>query len=89
MIDDQFDKIVNTIDERKKQAKKIKKASDDFGQDEKAREEIILCEMLRDLFNYFEPYWINTITSAMFCVQDLQHRTNNAAEGVCSLFLRF
>ena len=68
LIDDQFDKIVNTIDERKKQTKKIKKVSNDFGQGEEARQEIILCEMLRDFFNYFERYWINTITSAMFCV---------------------
>ena len=85
LIDDQFDKIVNTIDERRKQAKKIKRASNDSSQGEKAREEIMLCEMLRDLFNYFERYWINTITSAMFCVQGLQRRTNNAAEGICSL----
>ena len=42
LIDDQFDKIVNTIDERRKQAKKIKRASNDPSEGEKAREEIVM-----------------------------------------------
>ncbi|CAF1589737.1 unnamed protein product, partial [Rotaria magnacalcarata] len=87
LIHDQFDHIVNTIVEREKEAKKIIKTANDSNKKETAREEKIVCGTLRDLFNYFERYWINTVTPTMFCVQGLQHRTNNSTEGIFIIFL--
>jgi hypothetical protein len=81
LIDNQFDQIVSLVDERSKQVKKLKKAADDSNQREKAQEDITFCQMLFELFNYFERYWMNIITPTMFCVEGLQHRTNNSAEG--------
>lgn len=85
LVNDQFDHIVNLVVERLKQAKKLKRTTSDRDQRETAHEEIRLCEILQVLLNYFERYWINTITSGMFCVQGLQYRTNNLAEGISSL----
>ncbi|CAF3077481.1 unnamed protein product [Rotaria sp. Silwood2] len=84
----QFDQIVSLVDERLKKAKKLKRTANDSDQCEAAREEIRLCEILHVLLNYFEQYWINTVTPAMFCVQGLQHRTNNLAEGFHNRFSR-
>jgi hypothetical protein len=83
LIIEQFDQIVNLIDERLKEAKKLKRTSIS-DQHEVAIEEIRLCELLRIFLKYFERYWINIITPDMFCVQGLQHRTNNLAEGMSS-----
>ncbi|CAF4472340.1 unnamed protein product [Rotaria sp. Silwood2] len=88
LVNDQFDQIVSLVDERLKKAKKLKRTANDSDQCEAAREEIRLCEILHVLLNYFEQYWINTVTPAMFCVQGLQHRTNNLAEGFHNRFSR-
>lgn len=85
LVNDQFDHIVNLVSERLKEAKKLKRTTSDSDQREAAREEVRLCEILHVLLNYFERYWINTITPEMFCVQGLEHRTNNLAEGMSSL----
>lgn len=84
LICDQFDHIVNTIDEREKKAKIVIRNAIDTNGKEKAREEKQLCKSISTLLEYFQSYWIDTITPAMFCVQNLQHRTNNSAEGVYS-----
>ncbi|CAF0949124.1 unnamed protein product [Rotaria sordida] len=88
LVNDQFDHIVNLVGERLKQAKKLKRTTSDSDQCDAALEEIRLCEILLILLNYFERYWINTITPAMFCVQGLQYRTNNLAEGFHNRFSR-
>ncbi|CAF1395493.1 unnamed protein product [Rotaria sordida] len=88
LVNDQFDHIVNLVGERLKQAKKLKRTTSESDQCDAALEEIRLCEILLILLNYFERYWINTITPAMFCVQGLQYRTNNLAEGFHNRFSR-
>jgi hypothetical protein len=82
LINEQFDRLVKLVDERLKQAKMIKRTSNVPDQREAAGKEIQSCPMLVELLDYFESYWINTITSEMFCVQGLQYRTNNLAEGM-------
>ncbi|CAF4181989.1 unnamed protein product, partial [Rotaria sordida] len=39
-------------------------------------------KQLRDLFLYFDDYWINNIPIEMWNVHDYQHRTNNICEGI-------
>ncbi|CAF0911499.1 unnamed protein product, partial [Rotaria sordida] len=39
-------------------------------------------KQLRDLFLYFDDYWINNISIEMWNVHDYQHRTNNICEGI-------
>lgn len=41
---------------------------------------------LRDLFLYFDDYWINTVPIKMWNVSDYQHRTNNICEGKVDLY---
>ncbi|CAF2869516.1 unnamed protein product [Rotaria sp. Silwood2] len=38
-------------------------------------------KQLRELFLYFDDYWINNIPIEMWNVHDYQHRTNNICEG--------
>lgn len=82
LINDEFDQIVNVLDKRLKQAKRLMRTTNISDEREAAREETRLCEILRVLLNYFEHYWMHTITPGMFCVQGLQHRTNNIVEGM-------
>ncbi len=89
LIEDQFDQIANLFDERVKQAKTAKRTTNDLDESEKAREELKICVMLRELLNYFESYWMNEVTPEMFSVRGLQYRTNNAVEGKSSLFFKF
>ncbi|CAF0859665.1 unnamed protein product [Adineta steineri] len=89
LINDQFDEIVHLNNERLKQAKKLKRTTVVSDEREAAGEEIRLCGMLQVLLKYFERYWIETITPEMFCVQGLEHRTNNLAEGTSGFHHRF
>jgi hypothetical protein len=44
-------------------------------------------EELRQLFLYYDDYWINTIPLEMWTVYGCQHRTNNICEGISTLSL--
>ena len=39
-------------------------------------------KQLRELFLYFDNYWLNNVPLEMWNVHDHQHRTNNICEGV-------
>ena len=41
---------------------------------------------LRDIFLYFDDYWLNTVPVEMWNVYASNHRTNNICEGMHSLF---
>ncbi|CAF4462764.1 unnamed protein product, partial [Rotaria socialis] len=47
-----------------------------------------LKQQLRELFLYFDEYWINNIPIKMWNIHDNQHRTNNICEGFHNRFNR-
>ena len=46
-------------------------------------------ESLDELFDYFETFWMDTVSPNLWNVSDLRVRTNNNAEGKGSLFNLF
>lgn len=85
LIEDQFDQVTNAVHERLQQAKVLKRTAANADERENANEDIRLCQLLIEMLDYFENYWINKITPDMFCVQGLEYRTNNFAEGMSTL----
>ena len=45
-----------------------------------------LKKKLRDVFLYFDDYWLNTVPVEMWNVHGCNHRTNNICEGTYNLF---
>jgi len=39
---------------------------------------------LRDIFIYFDDYWLNTVPIEMWNIHECNHRTNNICEGIQS-----
>jgi hypothetical protein len=44
---------------------------------------------LRQLFLYFDEYWMNKVPVTMWNVYGHEHRTNNSCEGRCMHPIRF